>query len=189
MSNRKDNRSLILDKTGKPFVHGKPNSAMEEIFNYDTSISQEDIAYLELLRTRRVRVPMGKIDQLISFWKDKYFRFTIEGRHMNGLEVEQLANPKTFEDPREANYVPYVAMCNLMLLEALRLLGEDNPSTTNCHKLAFGSEKEMAIADLWKKNFQPLAFQAEWAWAGALAILVGEPQSWSDIIDNYHEQL
>ena len=185
----KSRQSSILDSSGKPFIHGKPPSAIEQALGYENLLSEEDVQFMELLRHKKAKVPLDKIESLIIFWKDRYFRFTIEGRHLNGMEAEELANPKYHEDPRNANNVPYIAMCNLMMLEAVRMMGDQNPTTTNVHKLPYASDREKAISDFWKKTFQPLAFQAEWAWSSALALMVGNPQAWSDLIDNYQEQL
>lgn len=172
-------RSSILGPDGKPIVHGAPTSYVKQALAYDEQIQNEDQAYLELLKRKRIKTPMDKVEKSISFWKPLYFDYLIEGRHINGIEAHELGNPERNEKP---NPVPFIAMCNLMALEALRMLGDDTPTTTNPHKLATGSEKEQAIADFWKKSFQPLALQAEWAWSGVLAILVGEPYSWKELL-------
>ena len=108
---------------------------------------------------------------------------------MNGIEAHEMGNPKRHDDPLQANHVPFIAMCNLMALEAVKMLGEQNPTTTNCHKLANGSDREKEISDFWKKTFQPIALQAEWAWSAVLALISGSEDAWDQIINNHHEQL
>jgi len=134
----------------------------------------------------RVSVPMDKVEKTLAFWKPIYFDVTKEGRHLNGIEAYELGDPKISPRPSQA---PYIAMCNIMALEALRRMGDDNPTRLDARVLGSGSEKEKDIAAFWKDTFHPTAFQAEWAWKAAMAVMAGDPAASREMFDNYRGQL
>src|SRR5574338_642279 len=74
---------------------------------------------------KRVHVPSDKVEQALAFWKPLYFGITTEKRLLNGIEAYELGNEKTTNKP---NKVPYIAMCNLMALEAIKLMGDTYPT-------------------------------------------------------------
>lgn len=134
----------------------------------------------------RYIVPTEKIDLAITFWKPRYFDYMVDGRHLNGIEAFDLGNEKKNPKP---NKVPFIAMCNLMALEALKIMGDESPTEEHADLLALGSGKERVVAAFWKEMFAPTMFQAEWAWSAALAVMAGSPVAMSELLDNYIEQL
>lgn len=137
---------------------------------------------------RRVHIEMGKVDSAIAFWKNIYFAHTVEGRFMNGIEAYELGDPKKTPGVK-CDKAPYIAMCNLMALEAIRMMSDEMPTAEEAHLLAFASDKEKEIAVFWKQVFAPTEFQAQWAWKAVLAVLVGNPAAKAEILDNYRDQL
>lgn len=142
----------------------------------------------EAALSRREHIPPDKIEEAISFWKPIYFSRTIEGRHLNGIEAYELGDPSK-TNGGEVERGPYIAMCNLMALEAIRMLGDNMPTAEDPNLFAFATENEREIADFWKKNFAPTKFQAEWAWHAALAVLSGSEIAYDEMLVNYKEQL
>ncbi len=144
----------------------------------------------EKIISQKVTIPRAKIERAIQFWKPRYFDYTVEdkegSRLLNGIEAYELGDPKLHDPP---NPVPYIAMCNLMALEALIRIGEQGPTTEKADRLGYGSEREKDISDFWKNTFAPTSFQANWAWTAVMAVLAGEPYSTADMIDRFQEQL
>jgi hypothetical protein len=136
--------------------------------------------------SQRVHVQPEKIERAISFWKPRYFDYIVEGRHLNGVEAYVLGDPSKTEHP---NPVPYIAMCNLMALEALRMMGNQLPTVENPELMMLGSEREREISDFWKKCFAPTLFQVQWAWSAAMAVMAGEPGATAEILENYAHQI
>ena len=137
--------------------------------------------------SQRVGVPMDRVDGAISFWKALYFAETVQGRLLSGIEAYELGDEKIHHS--RANKTPYIAMCNLMALEAIKMMGDAWPTMETAENLMFGSEREQDIADFWKQTFAPTSFQANWAWAAVMAVLAGEPSSTSELLYQYREQL
>lgn len=134
----------------------------------------------------RVHVDQAKVDKAIAFWKPLYFNLTKEGRHLNGIEAYALGDEKV---TARSDKAPYIAMCNLMALEALRRMGDHNPTQEDPTLLAHGTERERDIADFWKKTFAPTECQVRWAWQGAMAVMAGEPNATDEILEHYQDQL
>lgn len=135
---------------------------------------------------RRVSVPLDKVEKALSFWKPIYFNITKEGRLLNGIEAYELGDPAITSQPNPA---PYIAMCNMMALEALRRMGDHNPTQEDARLLAHGTQREKDIAAFWKETFHPTAFQAEWAWKAVMAVMSGAPAAVAEILDKYMDQL
>jgi len=146
--------------------------------------SKEGIAAI----AQKVTIPTRKIELAISFWKPYFFDVLIEGRHYNGIEAYELGDPdKT--PAAQVNQSVYIAMCNLMALEAMKMMGENMPTSTEAVLLAYATEREKEIAKFWKDNFAPTMFQVEWAWKSALAVMAGDPLATKEMLDDYREQL
>ena len=148
------------------------------------SRSNKGIAAIE----RRVYVQSEKVDAAIRFWKPVYFNHTVEGRMLNGIEAYELGDPSKTSGTK-CDKGPYIAMCNLMALEAIKIMGEQMPTAEKATMLAFASDREKEISAMWKNAFAPTEFQANWAWAAVLAVLVGNPGAHSELLDKYREQL
>jgi hypothetical protein len=174
--------SKILDKHGNPFETWQGIQDGKEAEYEDGIIAQ------------RVNVPLELIEKAILFWKNIYLETTLEeggqARHLNGKEAHKLG---TFEGATELGLLedkgPYIAMCNLMALEAMRMMGQQMPTTADSGNLAFASEREKEICEFWHETFAPTAFQAEWAWKAALSVMCGEPYSTEEMLGNYKSQL
>lgn len=134
----------------------------------------------------RIQLSEESIERAVRFWKPVYHSVKKNGRCLNGIEAYELGDPKKTSKPDKA---PYIAMCNIMALEALRRMGSQNPTTTIVKNLQNASEREREIADYWKKNFHPTVFQAEWAWRAVISVMVGEPYATRDLLERYQEQL
>lgn len=137
---------------------------------------------------KRSPIKIRKVEEAISFWKPIYFNESVDGRLMNGIEAYQLGDEKKTPGER-CNKAPYIAMCNLMALEAIRMMGEQMPTAENATLLAYASEREKEISLFWKETFAPTEFQAQWAWQATLAVLSGDPSASSEILENYKLQL
>lgn len=137
---------------------------------------------------RKVEVPTAKVELALGFWKPRYFDILVEDRHLNGIEAYNLGDPEK-TPAAKVNKVPYIAMCNLMALEAIRMMGEHMPTSEEAVLLAYATEREKEIAKFWKDNFAPTTFQVEWAWKAALAVMSGDPGATSELLDNYKVQL
>ena len=137
---------------------------------------------------QRAEVSLKKIEAPIAFWKPVYFGVTMEGRHLNGIEAYELGDSE--KNPGAAcNKAPYIAMCNLMALEGIRMMGSRMPTSTEARLLAFATEREQEIAGFWKDQFAPTEFQVEWAWKATLSVLAGEPHSTRELLVDYKEQI
>ena len=173
-------RSLVPEKKGLDFRD------LELLWNVvvQRARTNENIAAIH----RRVYVEPDKVDAAISFWKKVYFETTIEGRFLNGIEAYELGDEKKTPGAK-CDKGPYIAMCNLMALEAIKMMSDQMPTAEDANMLAFASDREKEISVFWKQVFAPTAFQAEWAWKAVLAVLVGNPAAKSEILVNYRDQL
>ena len=134
------------------------------------------------------------IEEAISFWRNVYLGTTVgkgsEARHLNGSEAYKLGSEEgAAELELKMDKAPYIAMCNLMALEALKMMGDQMPTTPEAAHLAFASEREKEICDFWHQTFAPTSFQAEWGWKAALSVMAGEPYSTEELLSNYKVQL
>lgn len=135
-----------------------------------------------------VNVPRKKIEIAVAFWKPLYFDVLIDGRHLNGIEAYELGDPSKTPEAK-VNKSIYIAMCNLMALEGILMMGSNMPTSTEAVLLAFATKREKEVAAFWKKNFAPTEFQVEWAWKACLAVLAGDPSATAELLDNYRLQL
>lgn len=137
---------------------------------------------------RRAPVSIKGVEKAIAFWKKVYFANTVEGRLLNGIEAYELGDPKK-TPATMVDKAPYIAMCNLMALEAIRRMGESMPTSEDAVTLAFATEREKEISKFWKENFAPTSFQVEWAWKAALSVMAGEPHSTKEMLEDFKHQL
>lgn len=158
----------------------------EHLAKLDQAKEDETNESKESIISQRVAVPLAKIDAAVAFWKPIYFSATIDGRHLNGVEAYNLGDPAKSDHPDQG---PCIALMNLMALEALRIMGDEWPTVEDPQTMVFGIEREQKIADFWKQTFAPTLFQAQWAWAAALAVMAGAPGATAEILDNYADQL
>jgi hypothetical protein len=173
-------RSQVTNSDGIDF------SDLERLYEVvmQRSRTNKGIAAIE----RRVYVHPDKVEAAIRFWKPIYFNRTVEGRLMNGIEAYELGDPNKTPGVK-CDKAPYIAMCNLMALEAIKMMGDQMPTAEKAEMLAFASDREKEIAVFWKNAFAPTLFQVNWAWAAVLAVLVGNPGAHSEMLVNYREQL
>ncbi len=143
---------------------------------------------LEAIIPQRMHIQSEHIERATQFWKPLYFNIRSEGRLLNGIEAYELGDDK-IRAGKQPDKIPYIAMSNLMALEALRLLGDTWPTVEAPEELMFGTDREKLVADFWKDTFAPTAFQANWAWSGVLAVLAGEPGATRELLYAYKEQL
>jgi hypothetical protein len=134
----------------------------------------------------RIRVPLDKVDRALAFWRPRYYEYTVENRNLNGIEAYDIGDPTKNDDP---NPVPYIAMCNIMALEALVIMGESMPSVEDADKLLFGTDREKLIAKHWKETYACTSFQATWAVKSYLAILAGNKIAYQELLERYADQL
>jgi hypothetical protein len=138
--------------------------------------------------SQQVSVNRRKVDTATAFWKPRYFDIHVDGRHLNGIEAYELGDPEK-TPAAKVNPSVYIAMCNLMALEAITMMGANMPTSAQATLLAYATEREKEIAGFWKDNFAPTEFQVEWAWAAALAVMAGDPSATAELLDNYRDQL
>jgi hypothetical protein len=93
---------------------------------------------------QKVSVPMRKVESALSFWKPIYFNAAVEGRHLNGIEAYELGDPKKTPGVK-CDKGPYIAMCNLMALEAIMMMGENMPTSAQATLLAYATDREKEI--------------------------------------------
>lgn len=137
---------------------------------------------------KRVSVQTRLVDSAISFWKPVYFNHSKEGRLLNGIEAYELGDEKL--TPGVAcDKGPYIAMCNLMALEAIKMMGNQMPTAEKGILLGYASDREKDVAQFWKEMFAPTEFQAEWAWQAVLAVLAGNPAATHELLENFRSQL
>jgi hypothetical protein len=136
---------------------------------------------------QRARIPGERLEAAMSFWKQIYLSYSVEGRLLNGIEAFDLGDEKRHHS--QADKAPYIAMCNLMALEAILRMGDTWPTVEDPAKMAGGTERERDIADFWKKTFGPTLFQARWAWSAAMAVMAGEPSATQELLYQYKSQL
>lgn len=160
--------------------------AMERLYEMvqQSMRSAEGEAVIE----KRVTVHAQKIEQALLFWKPIYFGHSREGRLLNGIEAYELGDPKKTPDSR-CDQAPFIAMCNLMALEAMRMMGNQMPTAEKAILLAYASDREKEISAFWKNMFAPTEFQAEWAWKAVLAVVAGNPAAHAEMLENYRQQL
>lgn len=135
---------------------------------------------------QRVHLPGERIEAATAFWKKIYYSITAEGRTLNGVEAYDLGDDKMQDHPEK---VIYIAMCNLMAIDAIRIMGDTWPTIDDAMYLFKGTERERDLADFWKKNYAPTLFQAKWAWAAALGVMAGNPAAMNEILYNFKLQL
>ena len=191
MSGLVDANGLPIGRVGESVAPGAdyipPNiEKMAEVFAavIQAKASQEGKAAI----AQKVEVSRRKVESAISFWKPIYFNRTIDGRLLNGIEAYELGDPAKTPGTK-CDKAPYIAMCNLMALEAIIMMGENMPTSAHATLLAYATEREKEIAGFWKKTFAPTEFQVEWAWSAALSVMAGEPHATAELLDNYREQL
>jgi hypothetical protein len=183
--------SLTQEKIAQRLEKLKPQYKVDVQTPDDVAKILENIQRQKDSETRkviaqRVPTPWDKVDRAIQFWKKVYFSEQKDGRCLNGIEAYELGDPKITAKPNKA---PFIAQCNLMALEALKIMGDHWPTTEDAALLAFATDQEREVADFWHVQFAPLAFQAEWAWKACLAVMAGEPLSTKDLLDSYQDQL
>jgi hypothetical protein len=160
--------------------------AMERLYEMVQQRMRSDEGHAVI--EKRVSIHTRKVDSAISFWKPIYFNHSREGRLLNGIEAYELGDEK--RTPGSAcDKAPYIAMCNLMALEAIKMMGDQMPTAEKGILLAYASEREKEISQFWKEMFAPTEFQAEWAWKGVLAVLAGNPAAAHELLENYRSQL
>lgn len=138
---------------------------------------------------QRIRLPGDKIDAAVSFWKPIYLSYTVDKRLLNGIEAYDLGDDKLQGGKGKGDPGPYIAMCNLMALEAIRMMGDSWPTIEDAEQLSAGTEKEREIADFWKKTFSPTVFQVKWAWTSAMSVMAGNPAAIKELLYQYRDQL
>lgn len=142
---------------------------------------------LNSIISQKVQIPMDKVNTAIAFWKPLYFSVVTEGRLLNAAEAYDLGDEKVHGI--KANKVPYIAMCNLMALEAMKIMGDTWPTVEDPDDMLYGTEREREVAKFWKATFAPSAFQTQWAWSGVMSVMAGNPTATQEFLDNYKEQL
>lgn len=160
--------------------------AMERLYEMVQQRMRTDEGHAVL--EKRVSVHTRKVDAALSFWKPIYFGHSVEGRLLNGIEAYELGDPKKTMGTK-CDKAPYIAMCNLMALEAIKMMGDQMPTAEKGILLAYASDREKDIARFWKDMFAPTEFQAEWAWKAVLAVLAGNPAAAHELLENYRLQL
>lgn len=138
--------------------------------------------------SKRVPVPLEKIEEAIAFWKPVYFNHTVENRQLNGIEAYELGDPEKTPGS-ECDKGPYIAMCNLMALEAVKMMGDQMPTAHRGIMLAYASDREKEICKFWKDTFAPTEFQTDWAWSACLGALSGAQVATIELLDRYRDQL
>ena len=174
--------SSILDKHGNPFQTWQDIQEGKEGTYDDGAISQ------------RVHVSPSKIETALTFWKNILFSTTIEdggkARQLNGREAYELGTEAGATAlKKKMDKAPYIAMCNIMALEGIRMMGDQMPTTTSIANIGFASEREQEVCDFWHRTFAPTSFQADWAWNAALSVMAGEPHSTRELLDDYESQI
>lgn len=170
----------------KPVGHTLTKNSIEDVGREIVRIKEMEDFDPEAIITQRVHIPAAKIEQAITFWKPLYFNYKKDKRLLNGIEAYELGDPKITPSP---NAVPYIAMCNLITLEALLRMGDQSPTVEAATDLAYATEREREIADFWHKTFYPTEFQVEWAWTAAMAVMAGDPIATNEILEDYRQQL
>ena len=190
MSELLDYRGMPIGRVGesKPLPEDGPQYQIDPMDLIRAIEQKKKTLNGEAAIARREYVPLAKVEKAIAFWKSVYFRVTAEGRLLNGIEAYELGDPRR-TPATQVDKGPYIAMCNLMALEAIRMMGEHMPTSEDAVTLAFASDREKEIAGFWKETFAPTAFQVEWAWKAALAVMAGEPHATKEVLEDYREQL
>lgn len=155
---------------------------------FEAVVQRKDSIKGEAALSERVHVPVSKVNDAISFWKPVYFDRTIEGRQINGIEAYEMGDPEK-TDGTACDQGPYIAMCNLMALEAIKMMGDQMPTAHKGVMLPYASEREQEIAKFWKETFAPTEFQCDWAWTACLGVLSGSQVATLEILDKYRDQL
>lgn len=160
--------------------------AMERLYEMIEQRMKSDEGHAVI--EKRISVHARKVEQALAFWKPVYFSHSREGRLLNGIEAYELGDEKKTVDSK-CDKAPYIAMCNLMALEAIKMMGEQMPTAEKGILLSYASDREKEISAFWKEMFAPTEFQAEWAWKAVLAVLAGNPAASTELLDNYRQQL
>lgn len=142
----------------------------------------------EAVLSRLKHVPRRKVEEAVSFWKPVYFSVSTEDRLINGIEAYELGDPEKTKGVK-CSKGPYIAMCNLMALEGILMMGEQMPTAEKGVMLCYASDREKEIAVFWKDTFAPTEFQVDWAWSGVLGVLSGNKIAISEILENYKDQI
>lgn len=158
----------------------------DEISDVLADIARQKEAEEKRAIASKVRIPPDRIEAAIQFWKPVYFSVTKEGRFLNGVEAYELGDESKAEHPDKG---PYVAMCNLMALEAMKMMGDHWPTVVDAQLMAFATDREKEVAEFWKQTFAPTTFQAEWAWKACLSVMAGAPQATKEMLEDFRVQL
>jgi len=177
-----------VGKSQTPTTPGQNMDPVELGRLYDAIQQRIASARGEPVLDKLERFSREKVESAVSFWKPIYFSISIEDRLINGIEAYELGDPEKTKGTK-CNKGPYIAMCNLMALEALLMMGEQMPTAEEGVMLAYASEREKEIAGFWKETFAPTEFQVQWAWKAALGVLSGNKIAVSEVLDNYKDQL
>jgi hypothetical protein len=190
MSDLVDYRGMPIGRVGesRPLPDDGPRYQIDPMDLIRAIEQKQKTMKGEAAIARREHVSIRKVEEAISFWKRVYFGTTAEGRLLNGIEAYELGDPKR-TPAAKVDKGPYIAMCNLMALEAVKMMGDHMPTSEDAITLAFATDREREIAKFWKDNFAPTEFQVEWAWKGALAVMAGEPTATNEILEEYKSQL
>ena len=191
MSGLVDSSGMPIGQVGKSMrpktaSKGIDPIAMQRLYDMVEQRMKSDDGYAAI--EKRVTIQSRKVDAAISFWKPIYFGYSVEGRLLNGIEAFDLGDHKKTPGS-ECDKGPYIAMCNLMALEAIRMMGDATPTAESGLMLAYASDREKAISQFWKETFSPTEFQALWAWRAVLGVLAGNPGAANELLDNYRVQL
>jgi len=181
---------LPIGRVGESVAGSDPNSMdpFELARLYEATLQAKASRAEEASIAKRVSVSKKELEEAVSFWKPIYFNRTVEGRQLNGIEAYELGDPK--KTPGTAcDMGPYIAMCNLMALEAIRMMGDAMPTAHKGVMLAYASDREREIAKFWKDTFAPTEFQSEWAWTACLGVISGNEIARAEILTRYREQL
>jgi hypothetical protein len=155
---------------------------------YDAIQQRMASAKGEAILTNRASVNRQKVDSALSFWKPVYFGVSVEDRLMNGIEAYELGDPEKTKGIK-CNKGPYIAMCNIMALEAILMMGEQMPTAEEGVLLAYASDREKDVCKFWKEVFAPTEFQVQWAWKAALGVMSGNKIAISELLEVYQDQL
>lgn len=180
-----------IGEVGKSQTPNTPGQNMDPVELgrlYDAIQQRIASAKGEAILTQLKQAPRRKVEGAISFWKPVYFSVSVEDRLMNGIEAYELGDPEKTKGTK-CNKGPYIAMCNLMALEALLMMGEQMPTAEEGVLLPYASDREKEIAQFWKETFAPTEFQVQWAWKAALGVLSGNKIAIAELLENYKDQL
>jgi hypothetical protein len=177
-----------VGKSQTPVGPGQSMDPVELGRLYDAIQQRIASARGEAVLDNLAQVSRKDVEAAISFWKPIYFSVSVEGRLMNGIEAYELGDPDKTKGTK-CNKAPYIAMCNLMALEGLLMIGEQMPTAEEGVLLCYASDREKEIAEFWKETFAPTEFQVQWAWKAVLGVKAGNKIAIAEILQNYKDQL